>query len=85
MTVTQDVKNKIRKFVLDYFVKESGLVLKEDTSFLAEGIIDSTGVLELASFLEVTFLFRVEDEEIIPENFDSVDKLVNYVNSKLLI
>jgi acyl carrier protein len=83
MTVASELKAKIREFVLNYFVKESGLVLDDDTSFLEKGIIDSTGVLELAAFLEVTFGFKVEDEEIIPDTFDSVNKLVNYVQSKL--
>jgi acyl carrier protein len=79
-----DKKEKIREFVLSYFVKDSGLELKDDTSFLEEGIIDSTGVMELVAFIEETFGIRLEDEEIIPDNFDSVNRLVNYVNSKLV-
>lgn len=46
-------------------------------------VIDSTGVLELVLFLEQTFEFRVEDDEIIPDNMDSIDKLTSYVNKKL--
>ena len=78
-----DKKEKIREFVLSYFVKDAGLELKDDTSFLEEGIIDSTGVMELVAFIEETFSIRLEDEEIIPDNFDSVNKLFNYINSKL--
>jgi acyl carrier protein len=78
-----DIKDKITTFVRDYFVKETGLVLQDDTSFLEEGIIDSVGVLELVAFIEETFAIRIEDEEIVPDNFDSVNKLVAHVQSKL--
>ncbi len=54
-------------------------------SFIDGGIIDSVGVLELVAFLEETFGFRVEDEELVPENLDSVDKLVTYVDLKLAV
>ena len=53
--------------------------LKNDASFLEEGIVDSTGVLELVLFVEETFGITVNDEEIVPDNFDSVEKLARYV------
>jgi acyl carrier protein len=67
---------------MDYFVKDSKLMLNDDTSFLDEGIIDSTGVMELVAFLEANFNVKVEDEEIIPDNFDSINKLTNFVKQK---
>lgn len=79
-----DVKEKIKGFVVSYFLKgDKPKELLDSTSFIEEGIIDSIGVLELLAFLEEQFGFRVEDEEIVPENFDSVERLVNYVESKL--
>ena len=78
-----DIKEQIQTFIASYFIKDEALALDDDTSFLEEGIIDSVGVLELVAFLEETFSFRVEDEEIIPENLDSVVKLTDYVQSKL--
>jgi acyl carrier protein len=78
-----DIKKKLRTFVMDYFVKDSGLELKDSSSFLEEGIIDSTGVMELVAYIETTFGIRLEDEEIVPDNFDSIDKLMNYIMSKL--
>ncbi len=80
-----DIKDNIKTFITDYFLKDEIPVLDEDASFLEEGIIDSVGVLELVAFLEETFGFRVEDEEIIPENLDSVNKLFFYVQSKLKV
>ena len=74
---------KVRDFISSSFIKDSGINWDDDTSFFDEGIIDSVGVMELVAFLEVTFDFRVEDEEISPDNLDSVNKLVAYVQSKL--
>jgi len=56
--------------------------LRDDDSFLEKGIIDSTGVLELVAFIEENFGIKVEDEELIPENLDSIDNLVTFINSK---
>jgi len=78
-----DVKKIIKEFITNNFQKGGGSkTINDDTSFLEEGVIDSVGVLELVAFLEETFGFRVEDEEIIPENLDSINKLVKYVRSK---
>ena len=83
MVTRTDIKEKISAFIKDYFVKESGISLKEDTSFLDEGIVDSTGVMELVAYIETTFKIKVEDEEIIPDNIDSVNKIVKFVREKL--
>jgi acyl carrier protein len=77
------VKATLVKFIHDNFIKESGLVVNADDSLIEKGLIDSTGVLELVAFMEETFKIKVEDEEIIPENFDSVNKLVNFIQLKL--
>ena len=78
-------KERIREFIANHFLKGGEVTtISDDVSFLEEGIIDSVGVLELVAFIEEKFGFRVEDEEIIPENLDSIDRLVVYVQSKLL-
>jgi acyl carrier protein len=74
----------IRGFIHKNFLKENRHKdFHDGISFIDGGIIDSVGVLELVAFLEETFGFRVEDEELIPENLDSVDKLVTYIDLKL--
>ena len=78
-----DIKDKISSFVNDYFVKDTGILVRYDTSFLDEGIIDSTGVMELVAYIELTFKIKIEDEEIIPDNIDSINKIVNFVQAKL--
>ena len=79
-----DIKATIKEFIKEHFLKEGQeKTINDSNSFIEEGIIDSVGVLELVAFLEETFGFRVEDEEMIPENLDSLDKLVDYVQTKL--
>lgn len=81
-----DTRQIIRGFIRENFLKEGRHTNFDDAiSFIDGGIIDSVGVLELVAFLEATFGFRVEDEELVPENLDSIDKLVTYVDSKLAV
>jgi acyl carrier protein len=54
----------------------------DDASFLDEGIVDSMNVLELVTFVEDVFGIRVDDQDIVPDNFDSVGKLAAYVRSR---
>ena len=75
--------NKIRAFIFENFLfDEKDDALQNDTSFLEQGIIDSTGVLELVEWLEEEFDMTVDDEELIPENLDSVNLLSAYIAGK---
>ena len=76
-------KSKIRAFIIENFLFGNDNGLKDETSFLEEGIIDSTGVLELVNFLEEDFDITIEDEELIPENLDSIDNVTSYLEKKL--
>lgn len=78
-----DHKESIRKFVVDNFLFGQGAKLKDDTSFLEGGIIDSTGVLELAMHIETTYGFKVKDEELVPENLDSINAVASFLEKKL--
>ncbi len=75
-------KDKIRAFVVENFLFGSDENLEDNTSFLDEGIIDSTGILELVSFLEEEFSITVEDEELIPENLNSINNVSAYLERK---
>ena len=82
--VMQAMDQQIRAFIIDNFLfGQGGENLSSDDSFLEKGIIDSTGVLELVNFLEVTFRIKVEDEDLLPENLDSVNKVVSFLSRKL--
>lgn len=78
------IQQQIRKYILENFLFTSDPGKLRDTdSFLEEGIVDSTGILELLMFVEETFGFEVDDEEVVPDNFDSVDRLRQYVQKKM--
>lgn len=78
-----DIKTEIRTFIIDNFMM--GMEhdeLGDKDSLLDKGIVDSTGVLELVGFLEEMFEIQIDDEELIPDNLDSVDKITAYINKK---
>ncbi len=78
-----DVRAQLRDFIVDNFMMgQDGTALTDAGSLLELGIIDSTGVLELVGFLEETFQITVEDDDLVPNNLDSVDNLVKYVQGK---
>ena len=81
--MTQIIETEIRAFVAEnlLFVEDLG-TLSGHQSMLKAGMIDSTGVLELVSFLESQFDITIQDAEIIPENLDTIDALVGFVSRK---
>ena len=74
---------KIREFIVDNFLFGDGELLNDDTSFLEEGIIDSTGILELVMFLEETYNMKIEDDELIPENLDNLQNIARFIDGKV--
>ncbi len=77
------VEQQIRDYVLEnYLFTEDQSALVNNDSFLEKGILDSTGILEIIYFIEEEFEIKVEDEEMIPENLDSVDNIVAFVGNK---
>ncbi len=74
---------KIRAFIFEHFLFDADdEALQNDTSFLEQGVIDSTGILELVDWLEEEFGISVDDEELVPENLDSVNLLAAYIDRK---
>ena len=78
-----ETKEKIKIFIIENFLFGSEDGLKDETSFLEEGIIDSTGILELVTFLEEEFSIAIEDEELIPENLDSINNVTAFLERKI--
>ena len=77
-----DYTKDINKFIIDNFLFGDDNTVGNDASLLENGIIDSTGVLELISFLEETYEITIEDDEMIPENLDSIDNINQFLNKK---
>ncbi len=76
-------KEQIRGFIAQNLLfSENGYPHDDDASFLDEGIVDSMGVMELVAFTEENFGITIEDHEITPENFDSVNRLARYISQK---
>ena len=80
----QDIESTVRGFVVSTFLfGQDGGNLADTDSFLETGVVDSTGVLELVGFIEKTFRVEVEDEDMVPENLDSIRQVAEYVRRKL--
>ena len=73
----------VREFIVENFLFGDGEQLQDDTSFMETGIIDSTGILELITFLEEKYEINIEDDELIPENLDNLQNVAGFVNRKM--
>lgn len=80
---TTDIQSEIYQFIVNNFMFGQADGLKFDESLLQRGVIDSTGVLELVSYLQDNFNITVEDNEIVPANLETVQGIVAYVGKKL--
>ena len=78
-----DIKSDVKKFIMDNFMMgRDPDELTDSGSLLEMNIIDSTGVLELVGFLEETFEITIEDDELVPENLDSINRIADFINRK---
>jgi acyl carrier protein len=73
---------KITEFIVENFLLGAGSSLNPKASLLQTGIVDSTGIMEIVGFLEQTFGIHVDDEDLVPENLDSVDGITRYIERK---
>lgn len=80
--MTSNVKQKVRDFILDNFLMGSEADISDESSFMDNHIIDSTGFLELIMFVEETFGVHVSDSEMLPENLDSLNAIDSYIERK---
>jgi len=77
------VESSVRQFLLsNYLFTDRDEALGNDDSLLQKGIVDSTGMMELIYFLEEQFGIRILDEEMVPENLDSVNNIVRFLSRK---
>jgi acyl carrier protein len=78
-----EVKEQIKQYIAENFLFSSnGFNMDDDESFLEAGVVDSLGVVELVSFVEETYNIEVPDDDIVPDNFDSVDNLAGYISRR---
>lgn len=77
-----ELRDQIRSFVTTNFYVPDAASLADDASLLDLGVVDSTGVLELVGFLEDKYGIKVDDHELVPENLDSIARIVDFVGRK---
>ena len=77
-----DTLTQIRQFVTSNFYVPNPAELDDQASLLDRGIIDSTGVMEVIAFVEDKFGVKVADEEMIPENLDSIGRIAAFIERK---
>ena len=76
------VKDNVRNFIINNFLFGEARPIGGQDSFLQTNLIDSTGILELVHFIEQTYEITVEDQEMVPENLDSLDNIARFVGGK---
>ena len=75
-------REAVRQFIVTNFFVPDEHALGDDTSLLDQGIVDSTGVLELTAFIEEQFSIKVDDADIVPENLDTIGGILAFIGRK---
>ena len=78
-----DPVNTVKEFIIENFLFGDEDQIELETDFFDKGIIDSTGVIELVSYMEETFQISIDDEELIPENLSSLENIKVFLEQKL--
>lgn len=76
-------KEQVRRFVTDNYLMGERIDLRDGQSLLEAGVIDSTAVMELVDWLQKTFRIEIADEELVPANLDSLERIASYVARKV--
>lgn len=77
-----EIKKKLADYIIRTFLFGQGEGLREDASFLGNGIVDSTGMLEFIGYIEQEFRISIADSELMPENLDSIEKAAHFIEKK---
>jgi acyl carrier protein len=84
-TMPQPVKTEIRAFIIENFLfGDEGYALSDEMSLIDNDLVDSTGILELVSFLEERFSIVMADADIVPANLDSLNRISSFIEQKLM-
>jgi acyl carrier protein len=76
-------KDRVRAFITEFFYVSDPASLTDDLSLIDSGLVDSTGMMDVIVFLESEYGFHVEDDEMIPENLESIDLIAGFVRRKI--
>jgi acyl carrier protein len=79
-----EVKQELRDYIVDTFLfGDTEIEFNDNDSFIEKGIINSTAILEVITFLEEKYGVKIEDDEILPENLDSLDNISSFIGKKV--
>jgi acyl carrier protein len=78
----QDVQRRVKQFVVENFYVSDPSEVGEDTSLIDTGLVDSTGMLEVIAFLESEFGIRIRDQEMVPDNLETIGRIAAFVGRK---
>jgi acyl carrier protein len=80
----EQIRRELRQFIVtNFLLEDDDAGLADDASFLEQGLVDSTGVLELVSFLERRYAITLDDADLVPDNLDSIENLTAFLERKL--
>lgn len=79
-----DVQERVKRFIVDNFYVSDPAQLATDTSLITGGYVDSTGMLEVITFLESEFGIRIQDQEMVPDNLETIGQIASFVARKRL-
>jgi acyl carrier protein len=83
MRTNNSIRHTVREFIVENFLfGDREYLFKDSESFIESGIIDSTGILELIEFLEATYNIQIQDDELLPENLDSLENVEAFIHKK---
>lgn len=86
MKSDDQIREELRSFLREtFFIGTTTMKLRDSDSLMDAGTVSSTGILEVVTFLEEHFGLEIDDQELLPENFDSIDRLVQFVGRKLRV
>jgi len=82
MEKKMEIEQRIQEFLITNFFLDDAFVINRDESLIYQGVLDSTGAIELISFIEREFNLTIHNDEIIPENFDSIQSIISFITSR---
>ena len=77
------IESEIKEYIVENILFGDGDLLENDTPFQSSGILDSTGFLEVLTFIEGQYQISISDSEVVPENFDTLRRISQFVQRKV--
>jgi acyl carrier protein len=78
-----NIEKTVSQFISKTFLFDETKEVDKTVSLLGTGVIDSTGVLELISFIEITYKVKFQDQDLVADNFDSIEKIKEFLSNKV--